>query len=66
MFKPFPINLALKPITDCVYLTQKSRGERLAIGWQAIAATCVSIANRPLRNFRVRKKLWMIGLIEKT
>lgn len=38
-------------------------GGRPAIGWQTTAPGCQPIANRPHSDLRVRKLLWIIGLI---
>jgi len=53
-FSPLPVNPVLKPIIRSVFLTRKSRGGRLAIGWQAGARRQLPIVHPP-RYFRVRK-----------
>ena len=51
-----------KRIIHSVFQTRKSRGGRSAIGWQAAAPACQPIADRPPRDFRVWKTLWIIRL----
>jgi len=41
------------------FLMQKSRAERLVIGWQAAAPVFQPVANRLPRDVRVGKTLWI-------
>ena len=49
------------PLSPHRFAERKSRGRRLAIGWQATAPTCQPIADRLPRDFCLSKTQWIIG-----
>ena len=61
LFNLLPVNLTLKPDMSSVFLTRKSHGGQLEIGWLAGAATGQPVTNHPPRDFRVRKTLLITG-----